>query len=54
MKKDYVYFSVEDFIADEYFQQWARFPDKESNAFWNQWRTRNPGKEPMSGCPVFH
>jgi ferric-dicitrate binding protein FerR (iron transport regulator) len=46
MKKEYEHFTAEDFIADEYFQQWAQFPDKESNAAWNSWRLQHPSKEP--------
>jgi transmembrane sensor len=46
MKKEYEHYTAEDFITDEYFQQWAQFPDKESNAAWNSWRLKHPHKEP--------
>jgi transmembrane sensor len=45
MSKDYTRFTTNDFIADEYFLQWARFPDADSNAFWKDWITAHPEKK---------
>ncbi|CAL1520796.1 FecR domain-containing protein [Chitinophaga sp. MM2321] len=35
--KDYDRYNTNDFITDGYFLQWVRFPDEESNAFWQAW-----------------
>ena len=39
---DYSKFRVEDFVTDEYFIQWIKRPDNETNAFWNAWISQNP------------
>ncbi|MDQ3277770.1 MAG: FecR domain-containing protein [Bacteroidota bacterium] len=44
MHSHYLFFGEEDFIADEYFQQWVRFPDAETNAFWESWLADHPDK----------
>jgi ferric-dicitrate binding protein FerR (iron transport regulator) len=36
MQKDYLSYTEVDFIADAYFQQWAKNPDEENTAFWYQ------------------
>lgn len=43
--KDYTHFTTDDFIADEYFQQWVAAPTPAADAFWAQWRAAHPGKE---------
>ncbi|MEP6595734.1 MAG: FecR domain-containing protein [Ginsengibacter sp.] len=45
MNQDYSHFSIDDFIADEYFLQWVKFPDEESNSFWKSWIAANPHKK---------
>src|SRR5438128_1412790 len=42
MGKDYLHFTTDDFIADEYFQRWVRFPDKETESFWRKWIMEHP------------
>ena len=42
--KDYRYFSVNEFVADEYFQSWVLNPDEETAAFWNSWLIGHPEK----------
>jgi transmembrane sensor len=38
----YSNYTVEDFVADEYFIKWVKAPNEESNAFWNAWISQNP------------
>jgi ferric-dicitrate binding protein FerR (iron transport regulator) len=45
MNKDYTQFTTNDFIADEYFLQWARFPDADSDTFWKAWIEAHPEKK---------
>jgi transmembrane sensor len=45
MNQDYSHFSTDDFISDEYFLQWVKFPDEESNSFWKIWIANNPHKK---------
>ena len=42
--KDYVRFSVKDFIMDEYFQSWVFNPAGNVDAFWQTWLEENPDK----------
>ncbi|MCW3079447.1 FecR domain-containing protein [Segetibacter sp.] len=44
MEKDYLHFTTNDFIADEFFLRWVKFPDTETNDFWNKWITDYPAK----------
>ena len=44
MEKDYLHYTMYDFIADEFFQRWANSPDKETNDFWNKWIKDHPEK----------
>ncbi|GAA4451342.1 FecR family protein [Nibrella saemangeumensis] len=37
-------FTVEDFVLDPDFQQWAKAPDVESDRFWQQWLAEHPDK----------
>ncbi|HVK96960.1 MAG TPA: FecR domain-containing protein [Flavisolibacter sp.] len=45
MHKNYLLFTENDFIADEYFQRWIQSPDAEVNAFWNQLIAAHPNKQ---------
>jgi ferric-dicitrate binding protein FerR (iron transport regulator) len=47
MHKDYLHFTEKDFIADEHFQQWVKFPNAENESFWIPWITDHPEKK---GC----
>jgi transmembrane sensor len=39
--------TIEDLVTDAYFIQWVKNPTDESNAYWNAWLSKNPGKEPI-------
>ena len=43
--KDYTRFTADDFIADEYFQQWVLAPTPAASDFWSGWRASHPEKE---------
>src|SRR5688572_21827067 len=45
MPEKYTAYTTADFIADEAFQQWARFPDAASTAFWTNWLAMHPHKK---------
>src|SRR4051794_2614971 len=45
MEKDYLHFTTNDFITDEFFLRWVKFPDKETNEFWNKWIAAHPLKK---------
>jgi transmembrane sensor len=45
MSKDYTRYTANDFITDEYFLQWARFPNAENDAFWKAWIAAHPAKK---------
>lgn len=42
--KNYVDFGIEEFVLDEYFQQWVEHPDAEKDQFWSDFQEQNPGK----------
>ena len=42
----YEKYTIDDFLADEYFQQWVLHPAQESEAFWEAWLHQYPEKEP--------
>jgi len=42
--KNYVDFGIEEFVLDEYFQQWVEHPDAEKDQFWADFQEQNPGK----------
>lgn len=42
---NYQDFDVENFAMDDYFQKWVKYPDAESNLFWESWLNRHPGKK---------
>lgn len=41
---DYKNFTIEDFLADEFFQQWVVAPDNKTDTFWKNWIQENPDK----------
>lgn len=43
--KDYSNFSVENFITDENFQEWVKYPTTENKLFWEKWLRNNPHKK---------
>jgi ferric-dicitrate binding protein FerR (iron transport regulator) len=43
---NYLDYLPEDFLADEYFQQWVLQPDAENQQFWENWLRQNPAKRP--------
>jgi ferric-dicitrate binding protein FerR (iron transport regulator) len=43
----YEKYTIDDFLADEYFQQWVLHPAQESEAFWEAWLQRYPEKETL-------
>lgn len=45
MTKDYSLFTADDFIIDDFFLQWVRSPNVESNAFWKHWIAAHPQKQ---------
>lgn len=40
-------YSVNDFVADEYFQSWVLNPDAESDLFWKAWLEKHPEHAPL-------
>ena len=44
MNKDYRHYNTDDFIADEFFQQWVQHPTEQHNAFWSEFLLDNPYK----------
>jgi transmembrane sensor len=42
--KDYLHFSVNDFVLDDYFRSWILNPDENNNAFWASWLAEHPEK----------
>ena len=45
MGEKYAAYTTTDFLADEDFQQWVRFPDANSNAFWARVLANHPDKK---------
>lgn len=39
-------FTIEDFVADPFFQQWVLAPDEMADAFWTNWQAKHPHKQP--------
>jgi transmembrane sensor len=46
MMKDYKNYSIDDFINDDNFIKWVKFPDSEINQFWKEFLIQNPEKQP--------
>jgi ferric-dicitrate binding protein FerR (iron transport regulator) len=44
MNRDYRHYSTDDFIADEFFQQWVQNPTERHNTFWSEFLLDNPFK----------
>jgi ferric-dicitrate binding protein FerR (iron transport regulator) len=44
---DYLDYSLEDFLADEYFQQWVLNPEKDTARFWESWLLLHPDRQPV-------
>lgn len=42
---DYRFYSEEDFISDEKFQNWVLHPSGDLDSFWEQWMLENPDKK---------
>lgn len=38
----YIYYTVEDFVKDEYFQKWVLDTDGMTSNFWNNWIAKHP------------
>jgi len=38
-------FSVEQFVTDEFFQEWVLKPSEESSEFWESWLQKNPDRK---------
>jgi len=47
LKMDYRNFTVEDFLADNLFQQWIFACNEQNDAFWKNWMRQNPDKRPI-------
>jgi len=43
---DYRLYTAEDFVLDEYFQQWVKGDSPEANAFWEGWVREHPERVP--------
>ena len=43
----YVFFTEDEFAADEYIQQWVLANDRKNDAFWSQFLTNHPQKRDM-------
>jgi len=44
MAKSYTDFTLEEFITDDYFIQWSKYPTTESDDFWQDFMDANPTK----------
>lgn len=44
-RKDYTDYSTLDFITDDQFLQWVKYPDSASNVFWQNWIASHPHKK---------
>ncbi|RNL87737.1 DUF4974 domain-containing protein [Sinomicrobium pectinilyticum] len=42
MVMEYQHYNEEDFIRDDYFLQWVREPDEDSNSFWKEFQEKYP------------
>jgi len=47
---DYEHFDISDFIADDHFLQWVKFPTAASDAFWNTWIAAHPHKQAQTAA----
>lgn len=44
-QKEYEHYNIEDFISDDYFLQWVKFPDAATETFWQRWMAAHPHKQ---------
>jgi ferric-dicitrate binding protein FerR (iron transport regulator) len=44
---EYVDYSLEHFLADEYFQQWVLDPQQDSTRFWESWLLLHPDRQAL-------
>ncbi len=42
MQKNYKTYQASDFLEDDYFINWVRYPDTASDEFWNTWKKSSP------------
>lgn len=42
---EYEDYATEDFLLDDYFQQWVTYPDENMDSFWKSWLVRHPEKK---------
>ncbi|HVI44201.1 MAG TPA: FecR domain-containing protein [Chitinophaga sp.] len=42
---DYLRYDTNDFLTDEYFQEWVKYEKPDANAFWNEFLRQYPQKE---------
>ncbi|MEN8124970.1 MAG: FecR family protein [Bacteroidota bacterium] len=42
---NYIYYTVEDFVKDEFFQKWILDTDNMTSNFWNNWMAKYPDKK---------
>lgn len=47
---NYVHFDLEDFLEDEYFQNWVKAPTLEACSFWNHFLQHHPEKSEVVGA----
>jgi transmembrane sensor len=47
VNQHYLHYTVEDFIADEAFQQWVKSADPMSDSAWSDWLAANPRQQPV-------
>jgi len=45
---DYKNYHLEDFLTDDFFVNWVKEPNYESNRFWRQWLSENPTKKDLA------
>jgi transmembrane sensor len=45
--KDYADYRQEDFLTDDYFSEWVLRPNRENNAFWEEWQQLYPSRQPI-------
>ncbi len=41
---NYINYSTEDFVTDDYFRQWVQHPDENNQKFWKNWIQQHPDK----------
>ncbi|ODS76855.1 MAG: hypothetical protein ABS46_18845 [Cytophagaceae bacterium SCN 52-12] len=41
------FYSLEDFLENDRFQEWVKSPDAENSAYWKEWLEENPSRRPV-------